>query len=85
VPSIAGTPANTVRKSVKASDLKVIQGPPKHQKIPRASTAFILNNNSDNDIENERLKTTLMILSQKLKMKEDDENEKTEKLLSIIN
>ena len=35
-------------------------------------------------IENDRLKTTVMILSQKLKLKEDDQNGDDQKLLSQI-
>ena len=37
---------------------------------------------SELQIENDRLKTTLMIISQKLKMKEDDQAEEMEKVMS---
>ena len=36
-------------------------------------------------IENDRLKTTVMILTQKLKMKEDDGKEELERLQSDLN
>lgn len=40
---------------------------------------------SELKIENDRMKTTIMILSQKLKMKNDDSNEDLEKIRGEVN
>ena len=59
--------------------------------MKRGSTKFdtnIMANGEDASelrIENDRMKTTIMILSQKLKMKTDDGNEDLEKLQTEYN
>ena len=55
---------------------------PKKSMMKRASAIYDKQGGPDageHQIENDRLKTTLMILTQKLKLKEDDTNEGVEK------
>ena len=66
-------------------------GPPGRKSINRGSVTYekqILGSGEDISelkIENDRMKTTIMILSQKLKMKNDDNNEDLEKIRGEIN
>ena len=58
--------------------------PPDRKSIKRGSTIYG-EDISELKIENDRMKTTIMILSQKLKMKNDDNNEDLEKIRVEVN
>jgi hypothetical protein len=58
--------------------------PPDKKSIKRGSTIYG-EDISELKIENDRMKTTIMILSQKLKMKNDDNNEDLEKIRVEVN
>ena len=65
--------------------------PPARKSIARGSQIYdkqMLGSGEDISelkIENDRMKTTIMILSQKLKMKNDDSNEDLEKIRGEVN
>ena len=59
--------------------------PPDRKSIKRGSTLYGFEDISELKIENDRMKTTIMILSQKLKMKNDDNNEDLEKIRVEVN
>ena len=67
--------------------MSLIEGskPQENSPLKRASTKFEARNKGQVDvselqIENDRIKTTLMILTQKLKLKEDDQKGQEEKI-----
>lgn len=62
-----------------------VQGLGQRDSTREKSTGRTVNTNADElHVENERLKTTLTILSQKIKLKEDDSNVLIEKLKTEI-